>query len=503
MWLTIAAATGQLALGLLAARHAARSPVALVLACLCLTVFGWTACDLAYQNDGQIGWHILDHTLSPFTAPLVLHLTLVFTGRRRRYRWALAISYVALGALAASAPPALVSAALHDFQWSTTWDEIHVALALPICALSVTVLMQHLREPLDPDSRRRTWLVLCAFAVGIPLAMTELLPDVPPLADIGTLGAVSLVAVVALRLRLFGEDLSTSTATLAVGVAALIIFFYAAVYNLLVLHTAALVLATASAALLVGWVVRHALGASAARRARAETLVTFGRFAAQVAHDLRNPLAALKGAAQLLVEEGRRGTSLESCRGYFDLIQTQVERLQVALDDLARLSRIEPAPSRLDANELLGEIADLARLSAGGVTTRIEPAASPLPVSVDRDLVIRALENLVKNAAEAMPDGGTLAISAALVDGDTMVEVAVADTGCGMDAATCERAADDFFTTKANGSGLGLSFCRRVALAHKGDLRLSSRRGGGTVARLWLPVYRGLDGGAGGARRGR
>src|SRR5262249_4462255 len=122
VWLTIAAATGQLALGLLAARHATRSPVALVLACLCFNVFGWTAAGLAYESDQQIGWRLLDPTLSPFTAPLVLHLALVFTGRRRRFRWALGMAYGALGALAATAAPALWSPALRDFQTSTTWD---------------------------------------------------------------------------------------------------------------------------------------------------------------------------------------------------------------------------------------------------------------------------------------------------------------------------------------------------------------------------------------------
>jgi two-component system sensor histidine kinase HydH len=105
--------------------------------------------------------------------------------------------------------------------------------------------------------------------------------------------------------------------------------------------------------------------------------------------------------------------------------------------------------------------------------------------------VASALENIVRNACEAMPGGGALRVRTrvdAPAAGQTTVVVQVEDTGEGMDARRAEQAFEDFFTTKATGSGLGLAFVRRVALAHGGNVSLASRPGEGTVVELRLPT---------------
>ena len=108
----------------------------------------------------------------------------------------------------------------------------------------------------------------------------------------------------------------------------------------------------------------------------------------------------------------------------------------------------------------------------------------------DADLVGGALENLVRNAVEAMPDGGTLRIvtRAERAGEQTDLVLSVEDTGVGMDARRAERAFDDFFTTKPTGTGLGLAFVRRVALAHGGTASLTSDVGKGTRVELRLPA---------------
>jgi signal transduction histidine kinase len=100
------------------------------------------------------------------------------------------------------------------------------------------------------------------------------------------------------------------------------------------------------------------------------------------------------------------------------------------------------------------------------------------------------MENAVRNALDAMPDGGTLevCVSAELSDGDPRVLLRIRDDGEGMDARICERVFDDFFTTKSCGSGLGLAFVRRVAEAHGGDVSLTSQLGRGTELALRLPL---------------
>jgi signal transduction histidine kinase len=102
----------------------------------------------------------------------------------------------------------------------------------------------------------------------------------------------------------------------------------------------------------------------------------------------------------------------------------------------------------------------------------------------------RVLENLVRNAVEAMPDGGTVVVRTMRSGSGATDAVAfsVRDTGIGMDARTRERAFDDFFTTKPHGSGLGLAFTHRVVEAHRGQMSLESEQGRGTLVCVRLPV---------------
>ena len=123
----------------------------------------------------------------------------------------------------------------------------------------------------------------------------------------------------------------------------------------------------------------------------------------------------------------------------------------------------------------------------------VELAEGLPPCRADREMLSRVLENLVRNAMEAMPDGGTVTVRTARSGGGAReagasVVLSVEDTGCGMDARTRERAFDDFFTTKATGSGLGLAFVHRVVEAHGGQLSLESEQGRGTVVSVRLPV---------------
>jgi signal transduction histidine kinase len=105
-------------------------------------------------------------------------------------------------------------------------------------------------------------------------------------------------------------------------------------------------------------------------------------------------------------------------------------------------------------------------------------------------MLARVLENLVRNAIEAMPSGGAVTVRTARSSsgGRDGILIAVEDSGHGMDARTKDLALDDFFTTKAHGSGLGLAFVRRVAEAHGGDVLIASTEGRGTVVTVRLPV---------------
>ena len=129
-----------------------------------------------------------------------------------------------------------------------------------------------------------------------------------------------------------------------------------------------------------------------------------------------------------------------------------------------------------------------------GLLVHFTPGDDLPACAADRDLLARALENLMKNAFEAMPDGGALTVTVeSLIDGERAraqrLVIRIADTGSGMNARTRERIFDDFYTTKATGSGLGLPFVKRVIEAHGGDVTLVSEVGRGSVFTLRLPAF--------------
>jgi signal transduction histidine kinase len=148
----------------------------------------------------------------------------------------------------------------------------------------------------------------------------------------------------------------------------------------------------------------------------------------------------------------------------------------------------------VQVNELVQSLVTLQKFaSADEIAVKADLAADLPACSMDRDLVTGALENLIQNAFEATPrkeTPATVTVRTALVQAGrtTGVMLSVEDTGLGMSARTRERALDDFYTTKATGSGFGLAFVRRVAEAHGGDVSLVSKEGAGTTVRMFLPL---------------
>jgi signal transduction histidine kinase len=228
-----------------------------------------------------------------------------------------------------------------------------------------------------------------------------------------------------------------------------------------------------------------------ARRDRVEGLTTMGRFSAQMAHDLKNPLAALKGAIQFLAEEVSRGRSVAAQEQLLSLLLQQVDRLHHVVEDYQSLGNMQPRRRLVQLNDTVRAVLALQPFAAKGIV--LETALEDhLPLcSVDVDLVSRAIENLVRNAVEAMPQGGSVCVRTTALGSHSRrgaVQVAVKDTGLGMDARQAERAFDEFYTTKAQGSGLGLAYVRRVVRVHAGWVKIDSNLGQGTLVTMRFPV---------------
>jgi signal transduction histidine kinase len=215
------------------------------------------------------------------------------------------------------------------------------------------------------------------------------------------------------------------------------------------------------------------------------------KLAGGLAHEIKNPLSTIRLNMELLAEDlaetetpaGRR--SLKRV----EVVRRECGRLQSLLDDFlsyARVRRLHLEPS--DLNHQIDDVLDFFAPEAKEAGVEIVRYLDPeLPrVLLDREAFRQALLNLIINAKQAMPDGGQLVVRT-IAEGGT-VAVHLIDTGCGMDDRTLSKMFEAFFSTKPNGSGLGLPTTEKIIAAHGGRIRVQSEIGRGTQMTIELPV---------------
>jgi signal transduction histidine kinase len=263
---------------------------------------------------------------------------------------------------------------------------------------------------------------------------------------------------------------------------------------------ALIALVTALAVLLLAAVIVRA-GRRAARLewhlSRAENLAAMGRLTATLAHEIKNPLAVIRGSAQRL---GRLEPEAARMAGFVVEESDRLSRTVARYLDFARGAGAgEPDPRRAwvppgdeagDAAGALGATLDLleGELRVRRVALRRGAPPAAAPVRLDNESLKQLYLNLILNALDAMPRGGTLAVETAERAG--RFEVSIADDGEGMPAETLRRLGSPFFTTKASGSGLGIFLARRLAASAGGELRIRSEVGRGTTCVVRLPRRR-------------
>lgn len=218
---------------------------------------------------------------------------------------------------------------------------------------------------------------------------------------------------------------------------------------------------------------------------RRDRLVALGNMAAGIAHEVRNPLSAIKGLARFFMEASPEGSD-ESRMA--DIMTKEVLRLDKVVGDLLDFARPDVLNlTDVALNELVERSHDMVRsdMDARNIRFEADLPQPPLSVRLDRDRMAQVLLNLFLNAVQAMPDGGKLTVRGRMEGSELALEVA--DTGCGI---APERLADIFspyFTTKASGTGLGLSIVHKIVEAHDGTIEVASTPGEGTVFKLRFP----------------
>jgi signal transduction histidine kinase len=215
------------------------------------------------------------------------------------------------------------------------------------------------------------------------------------------------------------------------------------------------------------------------------------QLAGALAHEIKNPLSVISMNIDLLAEDFAGASTPEARRAMrrIQTLQRQCQRLQNLLNDFLKFARVRKLDLSIgNLNEQVERVLDLfaPQLNESGVeVVRYLDADLPM-MMLDEQTMEAALVNLVKNAIEAMPDGGVL--TARTRPTRNGVALDLIDTGAGMDEATAMHMFDAFYSTKENGSGLGLPTARKVIEAHGGRIDVQSELGRGTKFTLEFPV---------------
>ena len=222
---------------------------------------------------------------------------------------------------------------------------------------------------------------------------------------------------------------------------------------------------------------------------QADRLAALGTLSAGLAHEIKNPLSAIKTFVQLLPKKFSNQTFMDK---FNVTVPREIDRINQLVEDLLELTRTRKRPLvSLDVNPLIAQMIDLhgEEMKRREIIFEDHLDRTIPQILGDPEKIYRAFSNLVINSVQAMPNGGLLSISSSREDfGSPMIKILLRDTGIGMDETALKNLFNPFFTTKENGVGLGMALTQKIVEDHHGTIEVISAFGKGATFILRFPV---------------
>ena len=219
-------------------------------------------------------------------------------------------------------------------------------------------------------------------------------------------------------------------------------------------------------------------------------LASIGEMAGIVAHEINNPLEAIKVRIQLLQGRFSNTECDNKCFHYFGIIDEQVDRISHITRNLLDFSRKKEARSPWSINNIIENIVELMsyRIEKQKVRLTLNLKENLPPIDINIEEMQEVFLNIVQNALDSMRNGGELKISSSMNNNSESIVVEVADTGAGISKSNLDKVFDPFFSTKPDGTGLGLSISKNIVSKHNGKIEVHSTQGTGTKVMVVLPL---------------
>jgi signal transduction histidine kinase len=494
------AAGGNLFLANLVTFRARRARGTLPISLLCVSLFIWD-----FGLGAQLQYHTLYWDIVPFigsaAAPaFLLHFVLVFTGRDLSLRRWLVAMYLVTGLFTAVTAAGLAEGPFRNFVTGSNWNLIYLVVFFPIFLVCFRLVLLRKKEVQTPVERNAVNFVAFGLAVAVIMGFTEVMrPWFEAwnlghwrLGHVGSLLCAFVLAIAILRHRLLEKQTPIRRLfliLLLMASAIVVIILLSELVKERARPAFMFVAGALTTAVVLYRTVAIPMRELAQRRQR---LALIGTMAAGVAHEIRNPLASIKGAAQFVQKDLEGTPGKDEAKDYLKLLVGEVDRLNGVVESFLSYARpVEPRKQDLSLESFLK---DLLRLHTASLpkSVRVETAFDPdLPaVKADPELLTHAVTNAIRNAVEVMPEGGTLRIRTVAVASAlrSWAAIEVEDSGPGIARGDLERIFQPFFTTKAKGTGLGLAISLRILEAHGGDISIENVQPHGCRFTFFLPL---------------
>ena len=410
-----------------------RTTLYLIFFFVCLSNMIWNFGEALFYFSENRFWFYFS-LIGPGMLPaLMFHFINILVRPERKSSAWITIAYIFSGFLAFSAPLGLFHLGAKQFVDSIYWNILYLVLLGPFIVAGIIILATAFNRTKSREERSRLGYIFIAIIIAVITGLIDLVQLLIkiPVPTLGHLGCLVYSSI------------------LAIGV-----FKHRKAYDIF-----------------------------AQMRMKLDAL---SEMAADIAHEIRNPLSSIKGASSLLANE-LKNLNQPKIQGYHTIITEEIERLNNILtnfQDLTKPLKIEK--DSISINEVIQKTAKLAEMGTPNLEIRLELSSKLPVVQADASFLKQVFFNLIKNAIEACGPGGELEIKTA--SDPPWIKISFSDNGPGVPPELVNRIFEPFFTTKSSGMGVGLAICQRIIQAHAGRIEINNRLPRGTQFNIFLPA---------------